>query len=111
MGNRRPIAQEELEKIHSMMDRGLTNRQIHWFTGRAISTIQKIRSKKEEDLEKKKSGDTERILKERMWMWVFLHKNWNWVIPMKQEKESKYRKVHPGDKGIRTPYRPDGIFH
>lgn len=33
-----------------------------------------------------------------------------WNIPEPKPKVSKYRIVHPGDKGIRTPDRPDGRF-
>ena len=42
--------------------------------------------------------------------WLELHWNWQVKEPEKPKKEHMFRVVHPGDRGIRTPYRPDGIF-
>ena len=48
------------------------------------------------------------------WIADFLHRNWHWIVkePEKtpSEMRHKYRVVYRGQQGIRTMYRPDGIF-
>lgn len=42
--------------------------------------------------------------------WGKIHDYWKKLPAQKNKPQTEYRKVHPGDQGIRTPTRPDGKF-
>lgn len=75
-------------------------------SGRCMTTVKKILRKNGYLLEEGKYHDADIL-------WIRRHfpGRDGWSIPEPPPEEpGPYRKVHPGDKGIRTQYRPDGRF-
>lgn len=101
----RVISEEEKQRIIELYMAECTIQQITHETGRCRQTIRKIlREAGCLPPEKKRTGLSDA---DRMW----LRRVWHWKLPEpRRDRNGKYRVVHPGDKGVRTPYRPDGKF-
>lgn len=100
----RVISDEEKKRIIELYMAECTIQQITHETGRCRQAIRKI-------LKNAGCLDESRTEVYKAEDLAWLKKNWKWVIPENdRSKAGKYRKVYPGDRGIRTPYRPDGKF-
>ena len=100
-----PVSDEEKRQIIQMYQDDRPILTIMRLTGRCRQTIRKIlREAGYLPPEKKRTGLSDA---DRMW----LRRAWHWKLPeSRRDRSGTYRVVHPGDKGVRTPYRPDGKF-
>ena len=97
------VSPEHRKEIEDMLWDGIDTRIIAAKLKMSASIINSIR---------REMGLIEKAEETKLTLYQWLRTHWNWKIenPPKKKTSGKYRVVKKGEKGIRTPYRPDGIF-
>ena len=100
-------SEEEKDLIIRLYQEGWKVTDIAEKSGRCVTTVKKFLRKAGLIVNTSKYHDVDVL-------WIRRHfpgrDGWSIPEPPEEEQTGPYRKVHPGDKGIRTQYRPDGKF-
>lgn len=98
---------EEQDLIIRLYREGRKIKDIAEESGRCVTTVKKFLRKAGLLLNTSKFPDADVL-------WIRRHfpgrDGWSIPEPPPEEQTGPYRKVHPGDRSIRTPYRPDGKY-